>query len=91
MYDPMDWQDDPTRDIHRLPVHLQEITAEVKSRLSKNVAALGAAGKTLGFPVSVLEHVVAEKFSRKSEESICRHCPLHRLNWLNLPAMRVWL
>lgn len=79
VYDPMDWQDDPTRDIHRLPVHLQEITAEVKSRLSKNVAALGAAGKTLGFPVSVLEHVVAEKFSRKSEEVLAK----------NLDAMRI--
>ncbi|MEI6914554.1 MAG: 2-oxoacid:acceptor oxidoreductase family protein, partial [Armatimonadota bacterium] len=73
IYDPENCEDDPTRDIIRLPIPLTEISAELKSKLSKNVIALGATGRVLGLPLPTLEAVVRERFGKKSEDVISKN------------------
>ncbi len=73
VYDPDDCEDDPARDIIRLPIPLNKIATELKSKLSKNVVALGVAGRVLGFPIHTLEAVVRERFGRKSEDVVAKN------------------
>lgn len=70
IYDPSDWEDLPDPTVIRVPVALAAIASELKSKLSKNIVALGATGRALGLPQELLETVVREKFRKKPEQVV---------------------
>jgi 2-oxoglutarate/2-oxoacid ferredoxin oxidoreductase subunit alpha len=66
VYDPAHYQ--PTGSFEAYGVPLEEITLQVvKSKLGKNVVALGVIGRILGLSMELLEQLIRDRFGKKGE------------------------
>jgi 2-oxoglutarate/2-oxoacid ferredoxin oxidoreductase subunit alpha len=69
VYDPAHYQ--PKGSFEAYAVPLEEMTMRiVKSKLGKNMVALGVIARVFGLPVTLLEQLVKDKFGKKGEAVI---------------------
>ncbi len=77
VYDPAHYKPEGTFECYGVP--LEEITLQVvKSKLGKNVVALGIVSRILGMPLELLEELVHDRFGKKGEIVVAKnHEALH--------------
>ena len=72
VYDPAHYKPEGTFEAY--PVPLDEITLTVvKSKLGKNVVALGVCARILGMSISLLEEMVRDRFGKKGEIVVAKN------------------
>ncbi len=72
VYDPAHYQ--PNGSYECYPVPLDEITLNVvKSKLGKNVVALGVVARILGMPIQLLEELVRDRFGKKGDIVVAKN------------------
>jgi 2-oxoglutarate ferredoxin oxidoreductase subunit alpha len=72
VYDPGHYQPNGTFEAYGVP--LEEITLNVvKSKLGKNVVALGVIGRVLGLSVELLENLIRDRFGKKGDLVVAKN------------------